>query len=71
MVAKKECLPTEQSREALRGLRKKAMVREQEEQTPNQFTSHDLVAKFDASNLDVSITYYSQTSVIRHSRGIT
>ena len=53
VMAKKESLPTEQSREKLRDLRKKAMDREQEEQT-NSFSSHEVLVKYDPRTLDVS-----------------
>ena len=54
-MARKEALPTEQSREKLRDLRIKAMAREQEEldEKQTQFTSQQVIIKYDTQDLDV------------------
>ena len=54
-MAKKEKIPSERSREKLRDLRIKAMVREQEEldTTQTQFTSQQVIIKYDTQDLDV------------------
>ena len=52
MVAKKDQMPSEQSREKLRDLRIKAMAREQEEldTTQTQFTSQQVIIKYDTQD---------------------
>ena len=54
-MAKKEKMPSEQSREKLRDLRIKAMAREQEEldTKQTQFTSQQVIIKYDVQDLDV------------------
>jgi hypothetical protein len=55
VMAKKEKIPSEHSREKLRDLRIKAMVREQEEldTTQPQFTSQQVIIKYDTQDLEV------------------
>ncbi|XP_063684920.1 uncharacterized protein LOC134819087 isoform X2 [Bolinopsis microptera] len=52
VVAKKDKMPSEQSREKLRDLRIKAMAREQEEldTTQTQFTSQQVIIKYDTQD---------------------
>ena len=52
VVAKKDQMPSEQSREKLRDLRIKAMAREQEEldTTQTQFTSQQVIIKYDTQD---------------------
>ena len=57
VVAKKDQMPSEQSREKLRDLRIKAMAREQEEldTTQTQFTSQQVIIKYDTQD---AVRYY-------------
>lgn len=58
VVAKKENLPSEESRDKLRDLRKKAQVRDQEEldMKQTQFTSQQKIIKYDTEDVSHHIS---------------